>query len=536
MVKCVDNTDQTTLNRLATATGPTVDAKGAYTFNQIDVFADELAANILAEADNNPISVAVNRYGNSFYDAVTYVNNDFKNRVLNNLQDYPELKARWDRGNITNLEAADFLRVANYTPSDLQTQRDFVKLTRQLNNYYKDSFSKSIMGGFCATMENIFQQIDAFYDLIGVVDGIITDALEFINKVRNFDGFDITKEQVEKEIKEKLIDEIKKKIEDVIDQIIQEVVDAINNFNIESLISDFVVGGVAGAKAILTTKEQLCAFFTDENKKTIKDKVRGLIDYAISMFESPDLAQIQFLVYRFCALATNIEALLKDIKRPLDDYTQRHQRIVNRLKTISNMNTSTAIRNGGIRLSEERRRESINRLRDNWKGVSGERITPTGEEPIIVEPITIAEYGSLPTCGKVWKGEVNWLKIEKTEGGWTDEKEGVGIYGYTRIDLDVKVYLKRIYDELGGTYTIVEGWYSKDWNDKQEFDPENSHLSGYVIDIKKDMADVEAFTDAAFKAGFKGVAVYSDVIHLDIREIGPVLSYSVEVDEIVTEE
>jgi len=513
MTRCVDYTDQTTLNKLAAATGPTVDARGAFTFNQIDVFANELAANIIAEADNNPISVAVNRYGNTFYDSVAYINNDFKDRVANSLQDYPELKGRWDRGNITNLEAADFMRVANYTPTDILDQIDFIKLTRQLNNYYKDSFSKSIMGGFCATMENIFQQIDAFYDLIGVVDGIITDAAAFIDKVRNFDGFG---EVAEGEIKEKLIDEIKRKLEDVVDQVIQDVVDAINNFNIENVMAEFTVGGVASAKAILTTKEQLCAFFTDENKKTIKQKIRGLIDYAVSMFESPTLAQIQFLVYRFCALATNIEALLKDIKRPLDEYTQRHQRIVNRLKNISNMNTSTAIRNGAIRLSEERRKESINKLRALWRGDGGERITPTGEEPVTIEPITIAEYGSLPTCGKVWSGKVDWLKVE---GEWKDEKEGVGIYGYSRIDLDVKVYLKRIYDELGGKYTIIEGWYSKDWNDKKEYDPDNSHLSGFVIDIKKDMTDVDAFTEAALKHGFKGVVVYDDAIHLDIREI-----------------
>lgn len=498
-------------------TGPTVDSTGAFTINQIDVFAQELADNILAESNNNPISIAVNNYGETFYEAANYLNTAFKNRVQNDLQNYPELDNRWKRGIITNLEVADFIREFNYTPNDILDQTNYIKLTRELNNYYKDSFSKSIMGGFCATMENIFQQIDAFYDLIGVVDGIVTDAIAFIDKVRSFDGFGAA-ELAEGEIKEKLIDEIKRKLEEVVDQVIQEVIDAINNFNIENIIADFTVGGVASAKAILTAKEQMCAFFTDENKKTIKQKIRGLIDYAVSMFESPTLAQIQFLVYRFCALATNIEALLKDIKRPLDEYTQRHQRIVNRLKNISNMNTSTAIRNGGIRLSPERRQESINSLKDLWEGRKGRRITPTGEEPVIVAPITVAEYNSLPVCGNVWAGKVPWLKIDEN-AEWKDAKEGIGIYGYTRVDLDVKVYLKRVHDELGVKYTITDGWYSKDWNDKKEYDPDNSHLSGLVIDIKKDMDDVDAFTEAALKHGFKGVVVYDDSIHLDIREL-----------------
>jgi hypothetical protein len=33
------------------------------------------------------------------------------------------------------------------------------------------------------------------------------------------------------------------------------------------------------------------------------------------------------------------------------------------------------------------------------------------------------------------------------------------------------------------------------------------------------MTDVDAFTEAALKHGFKGVVVYDDAIHLDIREI-----------------
>lgn len=513
MAKCIDYTDQTTLNRLAVASAPTINQDGTFNTNHLDVFAQEMANNILIEADNNPISIAVNTYGDSFYQAANYVNTTFKDRAQNFLQDYPDLKGRWERGLITNLEVADFIRAFNYTPTDLIDQSNYLKLTRELDSYYKDSFATSIMGGFCATMENIFNQIDAFYDLIGVIDGIVSDAIAFISKVRSFDGFeDLTEEK----IKEELIKRIKEQLTAVIDRIFQEIEDAINNFNIESIVGDLTGATVGGIKAILTTKEQMCAFFTEENKKGLKDKMQALIDYAISLFESPTLEQIQFMVYRFCAFATNIEALLKDIKKPLDDYTQRYQRIVNRLAAISNMSTSTAIRNGALRYSEEARIDGINRLTDLWEGRAGQRITPTGEESTTVKAITVAEYNALPTCGKVWKGQVSWIKVE---GDWTDEKDGIGIYGYSRIDLDVKVYLKRIYDDIGGQYTITEGWFSKDWNEKKEYDPSNSHLSGLVIDIKKDMPDVDAFTTAALKHGFRGVVVYNDSIHLDVREI-----------------
>ena len=57
---------------------------------------------ILQEADKNPIKIAVNRYGDDFYTAVDYINTTWRNRIGSNAGD--ALAARWDRGNITNLE------------------------------------------------------------------------------------------------------------------------------------------------------------------------------------------------------------------------------------------------------------------------------------------------------------------------------------------------------------------------------------------------------------------------------------------------
>jgi hypothetical protein len=249
------------------------------------------------------------------------------------------------------------------------------------------------------------------------------------------------------------------------------------------------------AKPIMTAREEMCAFFTPENKKTFKEKMKGLIDYAVSLFESPNLEAIQFFIARFCALVTNIEGLIRDIKKPLDDYSLRFQTIANRLSTISNINTSTAIRAGAIRYSPEVRKDTINRLEARATDPGGKDFTPTGEEPEEVPEPTASEYKNLPKCGAVWKGSDPTFAVE---GDWTDEKEGVGIYGYTRIDLDVKVYLHRVQKEIGGE--------------------QNSHLSGLVIDVKKDMADPALFMETALKNGFKFAREYDDFIHLDIRE------------------
>ena len=213
--------------------------------------------------------------------------------------------------------------------------------------------------------------------------------------------------------------------------------------------------------------------------------------------------------------STNIEGLIRDIKKPLDDYSLRFQTIANRLSTISNINTSTAIRAGAIRYSPEVRKDTINRLEARATDPGGKDFTPTGEEPEEVPEPTASEYSNLPKCGAVWKGSDPTFAVD---GDWTDEEEGVGIYGYTRIDLDVKVYLHRVQKEIGGTFTITEGWISKAYNEKQEGDEQNSHLSGLVIDVKKDMADPALFMETALKNDFKFAREYDDFIHLDIRE------------------
>ena len=512
--KCIDYSDQTVRNQLALSTGPTVNADGSFTVNQIDVWSKELAENILQEAENNPVQIAVNRYGSGFYDAVNYLNGEFRNRVRDGLDGFDDLARRWEKGDITSLEAADFMNVSNYTPDGIQSQRDYVKLTRNLDAYYKDSFAQSIMGGFCQSMENIFANIDQFYELIGVIDGYIKDAAALLEKIRNFDG--ISAVAVQAAITA-LINKIKDEIVKVVDEIIQEIEDAISNFDISNLIDEIQDGHTKSVKAIMTAKEQMCAAFTEENKKSVRDKAKGLIDYAVSLFESPNIEQIQFMVYRFCALATNIELLFKELKQPLDDYGFRYRRITQRLSAISNVNTSTAIRNGAIRFSPEKREETINSLRALWDGEGGERITPSGEEPITVKPIKAEEYQNLPHCGAVFSGKHEWLSVK---GDSFDEKEGIGIRAYTRVDLDVKVYLARIREDIGGEYVITDGWVSKKWNDKQENDSDNTHLSGLVIDIERTAdLDIDIFTEAAYKAGFKNVVAYEKHIHLDIREL-----------------
>ena len=511
---CIDRDDQTTQNRLAlTPSSVVTDAEGRFTSARIDAIAQELASNILAEAETNPLLVAKRQYGDGIFTATNYLNGLLRQQI-GDLTNFPDLESRWTKGNISNLETADFLKAYNYTPSGFQEATDSQRLARNLDSYYKSDFSSSILGGFCDKFDSVFASVDAFFDLIGTVENLITDVLDFVNKVRTYDGL---KDLTVKGVIEKLIKEIKKKIKAVIKKIFDEVTDMVDNFDPSKITEDmetFIDKSVV--KGIMTTREQMCAFFTDANKKSITDKLMGLIDYAISLFESPGIEEIQFIISRVCSLAANVEALIRDIKSPLDNYATRYSQIVNRLRNISNVASSSAISAGAIRFSPTTRKEVINRLEGRWVQPDGKTITNTGKEPVNIAPITAKDYKELPRCGNVFKGTDNVFKVE---GDSFDEKDGVGITAYTRVDLDVKVYLKRVQVLTGQPLTIVSGWVSKAYNKKIKGNEENSHLSGLVVDIKKDMIDPAQFIKDALNNGFKYVKEYDDFIHLDIREI-----------------
>lgn len=504
--KCIDRTDLTTLNTLALGNGPVVDASGAYTINQIDVLAKEIADNIIRDSERNPVLIAYNRFGQSFYDGANFLNGDFRDLYS---KEYEQLDNRYTRGNITTIEFADFLEKYNYTPSQVIESRNYEKLARELNNYYNSSFADSILGGLCNTIGQIFDAVDAFFDVLGQIEDIVNDAIAFVNKIRSYEGI---ADFIEQEIVQKLIEEVKEKIKQVISAVIQDVRDAIENFNILGITLD--EASTKATKAIMTIREQSCVALSPENEEKFLDKVEATIDYFVSKLESIDLENAQLIVARICAFAANVEALIKDIKSPLDSYGVNYERIVRRIQNMGKIGTSTAIKAGAIRYSPEVTQDSINSLKALWDGTEGaRRITPSGNEPIAVAPITKEEYQNLPRCGKVMEGSDDRVKVE---GDWIED---LGPEGYSRVDLDVKVYLMRLHKAMGGTFTITAGWRSKEYNESIGGDKDSSHLSGLVIDIKNDIDDIDRFSEEAFKSGFRHVVVYDEHIHLDIREM-----------------
>lgn len=532
---CVDRRSQTYLNKQTINPGPTVNSDGSYTLNQIDVFAKELADNIIAESDKNPIANMIDKFGNGVYEAGDYINGTVRGYDTSN---YPALNNRYQQGNVSTLEVADFAEAFNYSPNGIQNQVPD-KLLRDLEQYYTGDISESILGGFCNSMNNLFNQIDAFYDLIGVVDGLIQDAIAVYNKFTSVFANGKIEGQpplefIQEKIVEELMEQIQEKIIDSVVKIYQKVMDAIENFDILDQIGDLVTGiDKSHTKYIMTRKERMCNELTKEQQEKMKNKLKGFMDYAFSLFDYMDLQTMQFLVARFCALATNVEALLNEIKNPLDDYGNRYQRVIKRLQAIGNQNTSTAIRNGAIRFSPEQRSDDINSLNRIWEG--DDALSLSGYEKVAIKPITAEDYKNLPNCMQVMKDTNGIFGVEGKvfeEKENDKDKERLGFPAYTHLDLDVKVYLKRLQEIYGNKMIITNGWVSTEYTQYKKR-PDDAHLSGLVIDIKMDsvfktntnFASVdsddwtEIFTKNARKSGFKGVIIYDKHIHLDTREI-----------------
>ena len=133
---CPDPNDQIANNKLNLSPINVIDPKGRYTLSQIDAVTEQVAQSILNDAETNPLSKAIKLYGNDLNLSSNYLNGLLRQRI-GSLDSYPDLKGRWEKGNISQLETADFIQKYNYTPTGCINENDYQRLARNLDSYYK---------------------------------------------------------------------------------------------------------------------------------------------------------------------------------------------------------------------------------------------------------------------------------------------------------------------------------------------------------------------------------------------------------------
>ena len=366
------------------------------------------------------------------------------------------------------------------------------------------------MGGFCSLFGNIFSTVGAFFSLAESIKGLVNDALAFIKKIKNIE--DPVKAFFEAIKVKALIEAIKKKIADTIEKTINKVKKAIENFNaadIMGAIDTFVKRNIVDK--INRIKQDISNFFTKENIDNLKAKIQAKIDYAISLFENPSLEEIQFLIARLCSFATGIEGLIKGLKGPLDDFSNRYEEVYDTISNASNRVTGEAIRAGAARLSPEERQKQINTARAEWEK-AGNFIPPRQQE-----------IAQLPTWEALKDGTDARLKIK---GGWVT-KMIPPHEGWTEMDQDVRIMVIRLVyaaREAGITNNYLwlnSGYRSPSYNADVGGAKSSQHMLGFAADLTWDgfrgySVEVNRFVSEAKKIGFRGIGYYNSFIHVDI--------------------
>ena len=522
-----------------------VNGNGEFTIDQINIFEEQFISTIVADTEQNPLSLAVKQYGNSFYDTTNAINNDFLKRsfIAERIPEYPILSERLKRGAITPLEFAAFIKESNYTPASaiVSSNANGPRFLNELEAFYNGDFSVSILGGFCSLMTNVFGIINAFFDLVDQINALYEDALKFIEKIKNIE--DAVKAAFEKIKVKALIEAIKKKIVEMIEQAIIKVCMAISNFSVESITGP--ITSAVESRIVVKVEEEktkIGEFCNVENIRKLVQKIKRLIDYAVGLFANPSFEEIQFLIARLCALATGLEGLFKGLKGPLSDFGNRYDEVFNTIKNASNRVTGEAIRSGSIRMSEESKRQKINNAKEVWEK-AGNIKTPTSKEyrdipsyeaiekassstgvivtPIPDVPISTAIITDIPS-----PTAVNSAPSLKFSGCWVSEMNPPS-EGWTKLHMNVKVYLVRLQQAaqkegiISGPIYINSGWRSVQYNDKIGGAKASQHLNGFAVDIVWDgfaarSDKTSKFVALARKQGFRGIGLYNTFIHLDI--------------------
>lgn len=509
---CLNTNNLNGTNR--TSVPATVKPNGEYTISQLNVFQQNFQNNMQVELQTNPLTTAVKRYGNSVYDSVNQLNSDILQRdyIKEQLPNYEVLNKRLQYAPITPLEFASFIKDSNYTPSAAiqSANANGSRFLNELDDFYNGDFSNSVLGGFCALFGSVFAAIGGFFDLIGSIDGLIQDALSFINKIKNLE--DPIKAFFEKIKVKALIEAIKEKITKTIEKTIDKVKKMIENFSVENIVGEiksFVQKNIVAK--VEKIKEDIQQFFSEENIKKIKDKIKGIIDYGVSLFQNPSLEEIQFLIARICSLATGIEGLIKGLKGPLDDFANRYDEVFNSISNASNRITGEAIRAGAIRLAPEVREEQINRTRTIWEKAGN------------FVPITAQEYSDLPSWETLKAGSDSRLKIQ---GGWVTRMKPAS-EGWTKMDRDVRVMVMRLQKAakeagiINGHIYLNSGYRSPAYNEDVDGAKASQHLDGFAADLTWDgysptSDSLLLFANMARRQGFKGIGYYNGFCHVDV--------------------
>jgi hypothetical protein len=451
--------------------------------------------------DDNPITRLTREYGETpFYSSVAAVNAFFSRaevRALINEADQPILHRRIQTETIfTPIEVANFTIGTGYTPFSLSVATSVVSLNfvNQFESFYTQNFTQSTIGSFCSILPNVFGAVGVFFIGLQALDTTI-------QSLKNFAlNFSLSA----------LLSRLKNSVLSIIDKVVAQAKSIIENLSLAS-VSSKILQLVAKINESIyenfqVIKTSALSFFDKENVDNYKSGVEKLIDYAMSIFKSPTIQEVQFLLYRFCSFAALIENSISALKNPVESYINSYAETISILQSSSSRNTARAIAAGAIRYDIQVRRTGIN--------IGNELYEQAGNPPLL----TAEDYEDITP----WNNGRGDSRITFVGGSFSDPM--VGRDGWDKINPRAKTQLMRVQREFGRKLELVSGYRSREYNDalrrRGVGAARNSlHISGLAMDVRWagfNRQSMEEFIDIALRNGFTGIGRYSSFVHIDI--------------------
>lgn len=472
----------------------------------------------------NTITRLIREYGEtSFYQSVAGFNNYFNRPEIRNLvnaERYPNVFERINSGVIfTPIEVAEFTYQYQYTPINLTTQTSIIspKLLNEVEEFYAKNISQGIIGKFCALMPNVFAAVGAFFTFIDNVEGFINDIKKFASALEGgISG-----------LLAGLVDRIKSQVLQVVDRVVEKVKGIIENFSIENIaqeVKTFVDQKIIGR--FYELREQALSFFNEFNIENLKKKIEALVDYAGGLFKDPTLEEIQFLIYRFCNLASQIEKGVGSLINPLRDYANNYRDTVETLRAASNRNTSRAVAAGAIRLTPTARDAAVNSARDGRIPSGGGSSVPDRIPLGDIRPVTQEELANVtPWNNGNGDARIGFTgSVQSLEWKWTDtsiESRALIVRVQRRFGRRILVLSgRRSYEEQFALYQRDLERNSGSPSGRVAKPGFSKHESGHAFDITWPGFNRETgrqFLQIAVEEGFFGIGGYprNSFVHID---------------------
>lgn len=361
----------------------------------------------------------------------------------------------------------------------------------------KGGYTKSKMGRFCSLAPNIFEGIKDFYSFYDNIMSMANSIMDVISKIKNLGAAGMLKA-------------LEDHVLDLVDSIVASKLNFLKNFKFSDVLK--MENFTTATNAILAKgnriKNDLFELFSEANVEKIKKKIQGLIAYAVGVFERHDIEEIEFLVYRFCNLASMIEFDSDNAMMRLKNFTDTFDYASNTLAASSKAATARAIQAGAIRFDPPRYKEAI---RTETNRVT----TEAADKGVHVEvPMTSGDIDGV-TPWNDGKGDSRVYFA-------ADLISSPGRVCWDKVVDEAKVKLMRLQANFGKKLRVNSGYRSPEHNRRVNGKAGSKHLSGTAIDVTWEgfrgasIDEKRRFARIARESGFKGIGGYDSFIHVDL--------------------